>query len=105
MKIAVCSQNRRNVTAHAGRCRRFRIFECNGQQIAEQEMIELGIDETFRATQGNEPLALEGNMDALITKGMGDGLKRKLESRGIDWWETDLSEPLDAVSAFLEGLR
>lgn len=101
MKIAVCSQNRKTVTGHAGRCRRFRIFVCEGERIEEEPMLELGIDETFHATRGNETHALD-KVDALIAKDMGDGLKRKLENRNIDWWLTEISDPAEAVKAYLQ---
>ncbi len=47
MKIAVTSQNRKTITEHAGKCRKFWVYEVIGQQIHSKQLIELPIDQSF----------------------------------------------------------
>jgi len=100
MKIAVCSQNCRTVTGHAGKCRRFRIFHVDGQQVTEADPVELPLDGTFRVTAGEAGHPLYA-MDALITTGMGEGLACRLRAQRVRPFVTELDEPLEAVRAFL----
>ena len=39
MKIAVASQNRRDITEHAGRCRKFWIYRIAEQQIMDKALL------------------------------------------------------------------
>jgi predicted Fe-Mo cluster-binding NifX family protein len=41
MKIAVASQNRKGITGHTGRCRKFWIFQIGNAAIAAKELLEL----------------------------------------------------------------
>jgi predicted Fe-Mo cluster-binding NifX family protein len=100
VKIAVCSQNRKTVTGHAGKCRRFRLFEHDGQALREQDLLELPIEGTFHATPFEAPHPLD-DVQALIALDMGDGLKRKLAARGIIAHLTELTDPHAAIQSFL----
>ena len=68
MKIAVASQNRQQVTGHAGQCRRFWIVEIADQAVVGRVLVELEREETFHATGGGLPPALQG-IDRLIAGG------------------------------------
>jgi len=102
MKIAVCSQNRKTVTGHAGKCRRFRIFEIESDRLVEKDLIELPLEGTLRASpvEAGHPLF---EMDVLISAGMGEGLVRRLKAQQVQPFITDLTDPLDAVKAYLAG--
>ena len=41
MKIAVTSQNRCEITEHAGRCRNFWVFDVEGGRVAGRNLLEL----------------------------------------------------------------
>lgn len=102
MKIALTSQNRKTITGHAGKCRKFWIYEIDGQQVGNKTLLELAMEETFHESHGSGPHPLDG-VDVLISGGMGEGLNRRLAGmhiRAVVTPETDLDK---AVSAFLDG--
>ena len=41
MKIAVASQNRKQVTGHTGRCRKYWIYEVADGQVTDKVLLEL----------------------------------------------------------------
>ncbi|MEO1752185.1 NifB/NifX family molybdenum-iron cluster-binding protein [Thiofaba sp. EF100] len=100
--IAVTSQNRRTVTGHAGRCRKFWLYPVTEGGVGERRLVELGLEESFHATPGGLPKALEG-ITALISQGMGQGMVMRLERLGIRAWITGIEDPDLAVQAFLRG--
>ena len=100
MKIAVTSQNRKSVTAHAGRCRKFRLFEVEDGCIIRDELLELPKEQSFRESPAGEPHPLD-DVDALITGGLGEGLKSRLERKGIQWIVTEEADPEKALKDFL----
>jgi predicted Fe-Mo cluster-binding NifX family protein len=102
MKIALTSQNRKTITGHTGKCRKFWIYEVDGQQVASKTLLELSIKETFHESHGAGPYPLDG-VDVLISGGMGQGLTRRLAGmhiKAVVTPETDLDK---AVAAFQNG--
>jgi hypothetical protein len=75
MKIAVASQNRKQVTGHTGRCRRFWIYEVEAGRIVSRTLLELPIDQSFHAISPQAPHPLDG-VQVLISGGVGEGLDR-----------------------------
>lgn len=102
MKIAVTSQNRRTVTSHAGRCRRFWIYEVEEGQIRGREMLELPREQSFHESRGRDPHPLDG-IDALISQSLGPGLIDRLAGMGARGYLTDESDPDRAVVLLLDG--
>lgn len=102
MKIAVASQNRKTVTAHAGRCRRFWVYEVAGGEVRSKSLLELPADQTFHAHHGNAPHPLD-DISALICGGMGTGLRKRLGQKSILALATAETDPDRAVSAWLNG--
>jgi predicted Fe-Mo cluster-binding NifX family protein len=102
IKIAVASQNRKTVTGHAGKCRKFWIFEVDGKAIVNKTLLELPIAQSFHAFRGAEPHPLQG-AQVLIAGGMGDGLARRLAGMGIAGLVTSETDPDRAVAAWLAG--
>lgn len=102
MKIAVTSQNRRTVTSHAGRCRRFWIYEIEGGDILGREMLELPREQSFHESRAREPHPLDG-IDALISQGLGEGLIDRLAGMGVRGYLTRESDPDQAVRLLLDG--
>jgi predicted Fe-Mo cluster-binding NifX family protein len=47
MKIAVTSQNRREITEHAGRCRNFWVFDVEDGRVASRSLLELPRGDSF----------------------------------------------------------
>jgi predicted Fe-Mo cluster-binding NifX family protein len=103
MKIAVASQNRREITGHTGRCRRFWIYDIDGNgAIASKRLLEIGKAETFHASSPHEPHPLD-QVQVLISGGMGNGMRRRLVNRGIEAEITNSTDPDAAVNAWLNG--
>ena len=81
MKIAVASQNKREITDHTGRCRRFWIYEIETGTIANKKLLELPKEQSFHDSSPHDPPPLD-DVQVLIAIGMGTGLVRRLENRG-----------------------
>ena len=47
MKIVVASQNRREITDHTGRCRKFWIYEIEKGTTVNKELLELAKEQSF----------------------------------------------------------
>lgn len=102
MKIAVASQNRREITDHTGRCRKFWIYEIEKGTIVDQELLELAKEQSFHESSPHEPSALDG-IQVLIAGGMGTGLVRRLENKNITALITSELNPDKAVGDYLQG--
>lgn len=102
MKIAVTSQNRKTVTGHAGKCRRFWIYDIDDCEVRDRQLLELAIEETFHERHGGGAHPLDG-INVLITGGMGDGLQRRLKQRGILAVATGETDPERAIADWLNG--
>jgi len=100
MKIAVTSENRKTVTGHAGKCRKFWVYEVDHAEAQGRTLLELGLDQTFHASHGTNPL---DHINVLITAGMGTGLQQRLKQRGILAVATTETDPDKAVAAWLNG--
>lgn len=102
MKIAVTSQNRKTITGHAGKCRKFLIYDVADCEVVDKHMLELPIEQTFHESHGSAAHPLEG-VNVLITAGMGDGLQRRLKQMGIMGVATAETDPERAVIDWLNG--
>jgi len=103
MRIAITSQNFRTVTGHAGRARRFLVFEvASGQPPKELERLDLDAEMAIHGFDHRAAHPLDG-MDVLITGGAGEGFVRHLAARGVMVVATPETDPLRAVDAFLAG--
>jgi predicted Fe-Mo cluster-binding NifX family protein len=100
MKIAVASQNRREITDHTGRCRKFWIYKIENGTIANKELLELTKQQSFHDSSPNDPSPLD-DMQVLITGGMGASLVRRLENRGVKALITSATDPDKAVNDYL----
>ena len=101
MKIAVASQNRRTVTGHAGKTRRFRVFESAGDELRELELIDLPKEMTLHAYHGDDHPLFE--VDVVITGGSGDPFLRRMARRGVRVINTSAKDVEDTVRAFVAG--
>jgi predicted Fe-Mo cluster-binding NifX family protein len=102
MKIAVTSQNRRSVTEHAGRCRKFWVFTIDGDSIVDKQLLELPKEQSFHDSSPHAAHPLD-DVDVLISGGMGQGLMNRLGRKGIEGLITGESDPEVAVSRYLSG--
>jgi len=102
MKIAVASQNRRDITDHTGRCRKFWVYQIEKGTIKNKVLLELAKEQSFHDSSAHEPSPLD-DVQVLIAGGMGTGLVRRLENRGIEPLITTEPSPDKAVSDYLNG--
>lgn len=102
MKIAVTSQNRVEITQHAGRCRNFRIFEVVDGRVTGQSLLELPKEASFHDSPPDAPHPLD-DVDLLIAGGMGQGLQTRLARKGIVSLVTSETDPETAVGLWLAG--
>lgn len=102
MKIGVTSQNFRTITGHAGKARRFLIYEPDAQgEPVETGRLDLPKDLSMHEFRG-EAHPTDG-LDVIITGGCGQGFISRLFSRGIRVIPTAETDPLVAVRAVLAG--
>ena len=102
MIIAVASQDRRHITGHTGRCRKFFIYQIDNGNILSKDLLELPEELSFHKSAPNEPHPLD-DMAVLITGGMGQGLARRLANKGIMSVITTRKNPDSAVTDYLSG--
>ncbi len=101
MKIAVSSQNNITITPHAGRCRRFWIYDVDATRIIDGSIVEIPVVDTLHACI-HMPSALLG-ISVLISGSMGRGLVDRLAHHGIRGVMTREIDPERAVLAYLDG--
>jgi predicted Fe-Mo cluster-binding NifX family protein len=100
MKIAVSSQNQTQVTGHLGRCQKFWIYDVDDTTIQTRQLLQITKDQSFHESSPKDSHPLD-TVQVMISGGMGRGLARRLESKGIQpliTAETDLDA---AVMAYL----
>lgn len=102
MKIAVTSQNRREITEHAGRCRKFWIYDVEGKQVINKTLLEISKENSFHESSRHAPHPLD-DVSIVISASMGHGMKRRLASKGIVGVVTTEKDPDTAVAAIWEG--
>jgi len=102
MKIAVASQNRHTITEHAGRCRKFWIYETSEDAVMRKELLELPKEQSFHESSPHAPHPLD-DVQVLIAGNMGTGLLGRLEAKGIRAIVTPETDPDRAVAAYLDG--
>lgn len=99
MRIGVTSQNFKTITGHAGKARRFLVYEPDADGVlAEVERLDLSKDMSMHEYHGDEHPIF--SLSVLITGGCGDGFKRRLATQGvrvITTSETDISKAVNAV--------
>ncbi len=102
MQIAITSQNRKTITEHAGRCRKFWIYEVDNGEVCGKTLLELSPGQGFHQSSaiGAHPLC---HINVLISAGMGQRLRSRLTQKGIQTVDTLESDPDQAVAALLAG--
>lgn len=103
MRICVTSQNFRTITGHAGRARRFMIFDVTPDGVITQTgQHDLPKEMAMHEYPRHAAHPIDG-LDVLITGSCGDGFSRKLAARGIKVIVTGETDPVAAITALLSG--
>ena len=104
MKVAVASQNYRTVFEHAGKARRFLVYDVSSPCAApiETGRLDLGPEYAFHGFNDQLPHPLDG-VEVLIVGGCGGGFPARLARRGIEVVATGEDDPLKAISGYFDG--
>jgi len=101
MKIAVTSQNFRTVTGHAGRARRFLIYDAQpGAEPVEIGRLDLPKELAMHDFHGGGPHPID-DVDIILSQGFGEGFAQRMAKRGILAATTEEADPVAAVKACL----
>lgn len=103
MRVAVTSQNFKTVTAHAGKARRFLIYDistpCSPHEV---DRLDLPKEMSFHEFHG-EQHPIDG-VEAIVTGGAGQGFVARLAQRGIEVVICGEADPLQAVKDYIQGV-
>ena len=103
MRIAVTSQNFRTVTGHAGKNRRFLVFEAEPTgEVREINRLDLPKELTFHVFNGSGSHPVDGS-DVIITQSCRVCFMHRFEARGIRVIVTSETDPEKAARAVLVG--
>ena len=102
MRIGVTSQNFRTITGHAGKTRRFLIYENQADgSVQEVDRLDLPKSMSLHEYHGDDhPLF---SLDIVITASCGQGFVNRLGGRGVTVISTSESDPLQAATAAASG--
>lgn len=101
MKIGVSSQNFRTITGHAGKARRFFVYEQRDDGIHELERIDLPKEMAMHGySEDDHPLF---SLDVLVTGGCGGGFINRMASHNVQVIPTSETDPRKAVEVLLAG--
>jgi predicted Fe-Mo cluster-binding NifX family protein len=102
MRIGVTSQNFRTVTGHAGKTRRFLIYEADaGGSPREVERLDLPKEMSLHEHHGDDhPIY---GLDAVVTGSCGAGFVQRLARFGVRVVATSETDPATAVAALAAG--
>lgn len=101
--FAVTSQDFRRITGHAGRCRRFLIYEA-GSQMSPHVIEKLDLPTSYTIHEwGDDDGHPVFEVDVLLSGSAGNGFVGKLENRGIDVVLTTETDPESAIRAYMTG--
>jgi predicted Fe-Mo cluster-binding NifX family protein len=101
MRFAVASQNFRTVTGHAGKTRRFLVFEATPDQAPrEVERFDLPKAQSIHEFGGDGPHPLD-SVAVVIAASAGEGFIRRMAARGVIAVVTDEADPVLAVNKYV----
>lgn len=101
MKIAVAvTSDFDKIAGHAGRARRWLIFERDGQDILAPKRLLLAPERVFHFFRDAMPPDLLG-IDVMIARSAGERLLARLSTMGVVMALTAETNPLKAVSDYL----
>ena len=102
MKIGITSQNFRTITGHAGKTRRFLVYQADGpKHIEELERIDLPKAMSLHEYHGEDhPLF---DLDVLLTAGCGDNFQQRMHARQVTVVTTSETDPMTVLQKYLTG--
>ena len=102
--LAFTAQNRRQISDHAGRCRHFLVTRLGETgEPGAWETVSLARHETLHESHAGLPAPLAA-VHAVITRGAGPGLARRLARSGVQVLLTEHPDPQAALQAWRAGV-
>lgn len=103
MRVAVASQNFRTVTGHAGRTRRWLIYEVpEAGEPALVDRLDLPREMSFHEFHGDGPHPVD-QAAVMIVAGCGAGFRDRMAGRGLAVHVTEREDPLAAIAEWRGG--
>lgn len=102
LKVAIASQNLKQITAHAGRARKFLVFDVSTDGSWQQGVtIKLPKEMAMHDFAGeHHPLY---DMDILVIGGCGPGFVKRMQRHDLEVIITSESSPVQAITALAAG--
>ena len=102
MRIGITSQNFQTITGHAGKTRRFIIYDAGeGTTPREIARLDLPKEMSLHDYRGDDHPIYD--LHSLITASCGAGFAQRLASHGVRLITTSESDPLEAAAAVANG--
>lgn len=104
MRIAVSSQNFRTITSHAGKSRRFILFDIDADgHISERERLDLPNGQSLHDAKGPTHPLFEHGLTHLLTGSAGERFIERMAAQGIQVIQTSETEIDKALNALAAG--
>ncbi|TCT20286.1 NifB/NifX family molybdenum-iron cluster-binding protein [Thiobaca trueperi] len=104
MRIAVTSQNFKTITGHAGKSRRFIVYDVDGSAPpVEAERLDLSSGMSIHDYHGEDHPLFQLGLNALITQSAGAGFMQRMARHGISVHATSEPDPQRAVAQLAAG--
>jgi len=104
MRIAVTSQNFKTITGHAGKSRRFLVYEVDAQGTAHEiERMDLPKELSLHEYHQDDHPLFTRNITHLVTQGAGKGFIDRLAQQGIEVYVTSEGDPKVVVHKIIAG--
>lgn len=102
MKIGITSQNFRTITGHAGKTRRFLVYQVDDKgQIDALPNIDLPREMSLHEYQGDDHPVFA--LDLVITAGCGEKFRQRMRNHGVEVIATSETDPAQALRTYLAG--
>lgn len=106
--VAVTSQNKKQVTEHAGRCRNFWVYTIDKDKVIAKKLLSVSKEETlhevFHGANGLHAKNVLCDADILLTKGIGRGASYKLANMNVASYVITETDPDIAVDKLIKGV-
>jgi len=102
MKIGFTSQNFKTITGHAGKTRRFLVYEVTEEgTVTELDRIDLPKEMSMHNYRGDDHPIFE--LDLLLTGGCGAGFINRLAQYNVRVVATGETSPAETIEKLLKG--
>jgi predicted Fe-Mo cluster-binding NifX family protein len=106
-RIAVTVQNKETISAHAGACRNYFIYEIEDDKVTNKYLLELAKNETLKYTfhedESENPQNKLFDVNIILTGGIGAGANAKLAIRDVKAYVIEEENPDIAIEKIIKG--